>query len=120
MPQPVGEQFGMGERISGVGVDRDRRSLAGREVVGVTGRKPVPGPLRGLGEDTLRLDLGDQLLLCTDGIWGTIEDHVLRDILLDAVDLETAVQTAIDLALAAGAPDNAAIVIARCIVMPAS
>jgi len=72
------------------------------------------------GEDTLRLNAGDQLLLCTDGIWGTIDDNMLRDILLDAVDLEAAVQTAIDLALTAGAPDNAAVIIARCVVVPAS
>lgn len=69
---------------------------------------------------SLRLRAGDQLLLCSDGIWGVLDDDALRRILSDSPDGETAVARAIEEVLAGGAPDNAAIVVARCVTMPAA
>ncbi len=72
------------------------------------------------GQDVLRLRDGDQLLLCSDGIWSVLDDVALLRILSESPDCETAVSTAIRLVLEGGAPDNAAIIVARCQVMPAS
>ena len=72
------------------------------------------------GQDMLTLQSGDQLLLCSDGVWGVISDDELQQILADADDPEQAVATIIDAVLAGGAPDNAAAIVARCNVMPAA
>jgi len=72
------------------------------------------------GEDALDLHDGDQLLLCSDGVWGVIDDNRLQQILTESPDLETVVAIVIREVLAGGAPDNAAIVVARCVVMPAA
>ena len=72
------------------------------------------------GEDVLTLQPADQLLLCSDGVWGVISDDELQQILTDAGDPEQAVATIIDTVLMGGAPDNAAVIVARCTVMPAA
>jgi protein phosphatase len=70
------------------------------------------------GEATLRLREGDRLLLCSDGVWGVLDDDTLRDLLLSSDDCAAIVQEGIRRALAGGAPDNATLVIARCTRMP--
>jgi protein phosphatase len=72
------------------------------------------------GQDMLTLQSEDQLLLCSDGVWGVISDDELQQILTDADDPEQAVATIIDTVLAGGAPDNAAVIIARCTAMLAA
>lgn len=72
------------------------------------------------GEPVLQLRHGDQLLLCSDGIWSVLNDAALLRLLTEAPDCETVVATAIRLVLEGGAPDNAAIIVARCLTMPAS
>ncbi len=72
------------------------------------------------GTSVLELREDDQLLLCSDGVWGVLDDDALREILTSAEDCETAVRIAIRRVLEGGAPDNAAIIVARCTVMPAS
>ncbi len=72
------------------------------------------------GEQLLHLREGDQLLLCSDGIWGTVADDQLRDILTHAPDCETAVREGIQHALKGGSPDNATLIVARCVVTPAT
>ncbi len=64
--------------------------------------------------DVLRLELrrGDVVMLCTDGLWRTVEDDQIRQ----ALTLATPEQACGDLvgrAEAAGAPDNVAVVVAR-------
>src|SRR5690606_35705475 len=71
-----------------------------------------------LGEKTKRLQAGDQLLLCSDGVWGTVDDERLRVILMEAMDGPTAVQVILLDALQAGAPDNASVIVARCSSLP--
>ncbi|GHF65711.1 serine/threonine protein phosphatase PrpC [Deinococcus metalli] len=61
----------------------------------------------------LELTPGDRVLLVSDGVWGEVPDAELMP-LLDTLPLQELVDRLIDLALAAGAPDNAtALVIER-------
>ena len=70
------------------------------------------------GEATLRLQEGDRLLLCSDGIWGVVDDDTLRELLLSSDDCTAIVQLALRRALEGGAPDNATLIVARCTRMP--
>ena len=72
------------------------------------------------GQPSLQLRPGDWILLCTDGVWGSVDDERLRATVVEAADCPTVARVAIEQALRAGAPDNAAIVVARCVRMPAS
>jgi protein phosphatase len=88
------------------------------------GHKSLPeGYIDGLevayGEDTLQLRQGDQLVLCSDGVWGVLDDATLKRILEEARDCESAVQTAIQAVLEGGAPDNISLIVARCHSIPA-
>ena len=58
---------------------------------------------------------GDRYLLCSDGLWSVVEDERLRAALAAGSDPEQTVQNLVDLAYAAGAPDNIAIVVADAI-----
>jgi protein phosphatase len=71
------------------------------------------------GQPTLQLRAGDWLLLCSDGVWGQVDDEQLRTIMSEALDCPTVVRVAIERALQAVAPDNVAAVVARCVEMPA-
>jgi PPM family protein phosphatase len=70
------------------------------------------------GEATLRLREGDLLLLCSDGVWGVVDDDALRELLLGPSDCTAIVQAALRRALADGAPDNATAIVARCTQLP--
>ena len=71
------------------------------------------------GQPSLRLETGDWLLLCTDGVWGSVDDAALSTIFSEALNPPNAARAAIERALDAGAPDNAAAVVARCVEVPA-
>jgi PPM family protein phosphatase len=64
---------------------------------------------------SLQLRAGDRLLLCSDGVWGMVEDDQIRTILSEALDAPTAANVLVDRALQAGAPDNATALVARCV-----
>jgi len=74
--------------------------------------------VRALGADgeadlSLRTAIaGDRYLLCSDGLWSVVDDDELRDALAAGGDPEQTGQRLIDLAYAAGAPDNIAVVVA--------
>lgn len=68
----------------------------------------------------LHLREGDQLLLCSDGVWGVLTDDLLREIMLGATGCPAAVQTIIQRVLEGGAPDNATLIVARCGRMPSN
>ncbi|QLQ38658.1 MerR family transcriptional regulator [Micromonospora robiginosa] len=55
---------------------------------------------------------GDRYLLCSDGLSATVDPAALHAALAGADDPETAVGKLVDLAYAAGAPDNVACVVA--------
>ena len=67
------------------------------------------------GQSSLALRSDDWLLLCSDGLWGTVEDDRIRDVLSEALDCPNAARVLVELALQAGAPDNSSAVVARCV-----
>jgi PPM family protein phosphatase len=56
---------------------------------------------------------GDQLLLCTDGLTGMVEDQIIANVLREAKSAQYACQSLVDLALAAGGVDNITTILAR-------
>jgi len=63
--------------------------------------------------DCFSVDLleGDVLLLCTDGLTNSVEEHELRSKLLERQSLEEAVDRMLDASLRAGAQDNVTILL---------
>ena len=49
---------------------------------------------------------GDILLLCSDGLWGEVEDVDMRDVLNSFSDLDYCAKALVDLAKANGGKDN--------------
>ncbi len=70
------------------------------------------------GAGALQLTEGDVLLLCSDGVWGVLDDSTLRALLLGAGSCTASVRTILERVLTGGAPDNATLLVARCIAMP--
>lgn len=60
-----------------------------------------------------KLQPGDQLLLCTDGLTETVEDDTIAEVLREAESAQSACQSLIDLALAGGGVDNVTVVVTR-------
>ena len=63
--------------------------------------------------DKAGIKVGDQLLLCTDGLTGTVEDLTIANVLSQATSAQSACQDLVDLALAAGGSDNITVVVAH-------
>ena len=59
-----------------------------------------------------KLQPGDQLLLCTDGLTETVEDATINQVLREATSAQSACQSLVDLALAGGGVDNITVVVA--------
>ena len=62
---------------------------------------------------SLELQPGDQLLLCSDGLTGVVEDEAIATTLMEVEDPDEAVDDLIDLANAAGGPDNITVLLLR-------
>ena len=60
-----------------------------------------------------KLQRGDQLLLCTDGLTETVEDSTIASVMRKAKSPQRACQDLVDLALAGGGSDNVTVVLAR-------
>ena len=65
--------------------------------------------------DSMSLELvpGDQLLLCSDGLTGVVDDEAIARTLLEIEDPDAAVAALIDLANEAGGPDNITVLLLR-------
>jgi len=65
--------------------------------------------------DAMTLDLqpGDQLLMCSDGLTGVVEDRVIAELLDTTADPDEAVSRLVQLANQAGGPDNITVVLLR-------
>jgi PPM family protein phosphatase len=62
----------------------------------------------------VQLEVGDSLLLCSDGLWGYVSDQEIERVVANrALDAEAASQALLDLAIAAGGHDNVGIQLAR-------
>jgi protein phosphatase len=60
-----------------------------------------------------RFQKDDLFLLCSDGLWGSVKDQVLAEILHPVTDLEVACHLLIDAANDAGGPDNITALLVR-------
>jgi PPM family protein phosphatase len=60
-----------------------------------------------------RLQGGDQLLLCTDGLTEMVDDELIASVLREASSAQLACTNLVDLALGAGGTDNITVVVAR-------
>jgi len=95
-----------------------RPEMTDEELAGFAHRNVV---MRSLGsKDELEPDVyvnkacaGDLYLLCTDGLWGSVSDPRIADILRSTSDVEAACQLLIDAANAAGGPDNITVLLVR-------
>jgi len=61
--------------------------------------------------DQFSIQKGDRLLICSDGLWGVVDEKTISDMIHHAYDLE---QLACDLVHAAnenGGPDNISVVL---------
>ncbi len=61
-----------------------------------------------------RLQRGDRILLCSDGLHGPVPDHEIARILGAPADIKRVANDLIQAALAAGGPDNVTVVVADC------
>jgi PPM family protein phosphatase len=73
------------------------------------------GVSREVDVDSMSLDLepGDQLLLCSDGLTGVVEDEIIESELTPDVEPQEAIERLVERANAAGGPDNITIVLLR-------
>lgn len=60
-----------------------------------------------------RLQGGDQLLLCTDGLTEMVDDELIASVLRESASAQLACDSLVDLALGAGGTDNITVVLAR-------
>ncbi|MFN0071168.1 MAG: protein phosphatase 2C domain-containing protein, partial [Chloroflexota bacterium] len=72
-----------------------------------------------LGQPRLKLEASDWLLLCSDGVWGSVADDDIRTVLSEAMSSGHAAEALIQRALSAGAPDNATAIVGRVMSLPA-
>lgn len=90
--------------------DEEMAAFAHRNVVTrCVGSKDDVEP--GLHVETIQE--GDIYLLCSDGLWGSVPDPKIRDIVRATGDLEAACQLLIDAANEAGGPDNVSALLVR-------
>jgi len=75
----------------------------------IGGTQVIPEIIDGSG----RLFLNDIYILCTDGVWGVLDDNDFEKILSQVDKLEESCQYFIDLALQKGSKDNLSIIIIR-------
>jgi protein phosphatase len=89
-----------------------RRGVVQRDTAAYAARRSVltrvVGQAAPLVPDSELADLarGDRILLCTDGLYGPVDDETIRDILVEASDPDSAAEQLVEAARARGAPDN--------------
>jgi len=82
-------------------------------------RNVLVNALSGSGEGmsvelhTIELLTGDQLLLCSDGLYSQVAERTIVEQLMRADDAENIVQSLVDASNAAGGADNVTVVLAR-------
>lgn len=61
------------------------------------------------------VEVGDQILLCSDGLSGPVPDADISDILKESIPVEAKVDRLINLAKERGGPDNVTVVLVHCL-----
>lgn len=90
--------------------DEEIASFSHRNVVTrAVGSKPDLEPSLYVG----RFQPEDLFLLCSDGLWGSVKDHTIGEILSSTSDLEAVCQLLVDAANDAGGPDNITVLLVR-------
>jgi PPM family protein phosphatase len=62
---------------------------------------------------SLELEPGDQILLCSDGLTGVVDDATIEELLSAGHDERTTVERLVELANAGGGPDNITVLLLR-------
>jgi serine/threonine protein phosphatase PrpC len=62
--------------------------------------------------ESFKLETGDRILLCSDGLTEMVNDKTITQVLSETTSSRNACQTLVDLALAAGGVDNITVVVA--------
>lgn len=98
----------------------DRNLITPEEARRSPHKNLVTQALGAVSRDELRVDTaqgvlgaGSQLLLCTDGLTGEVEDHDIEEILIDEPRVQGAVDALIQAALNGGGNDNITVVLLR-------
>lgn len=78
----------------------------------------VDGLQAAYGTPSLTLVAGDWLVLCSDGVWGTVADREIQIVTAEALSCQNAARALVDRALQGGAPDNATAIVARAVARP--
>jgi protein phosphatase len=73
------------------------------------GSKPDVDPALYVG----RFQKEDLFLLCSDGLWGSVKDDVIAEILHPVTDLEVGCHLLVDAANDAGGPDNITVLLVK-------
>lgn len=60
-----------------------------------------------------KLEIGDYLVLCSDGLWSVLDDQEFAAVVEKSVSLQEAAQALIDLALARETDDNCSVIVIR-------
>ncbi|TWU51926.1 PP2C family protein-serine/threonine phosphatase [Rubripirellula reticaptiva] len=96
----VWEMEATGQSCQGIPSNVITRSLGPNAVVNVDLEGPFP------------VEVGDQFLLCSDGLTGLVEDNEIG-VLLDCLPAEKAVRVLVDLANLRGGSDNTSVIVVR-------
>ncbi len=62
---------------------------------------------------TLPLEPGDQLLLCSDGLWNMVDEAEILSVVTSSGDVQTACEKLVEAANAADGEDNITVVLVR-------
>lgn len=63
---------------------------------------------------TLAIPSGATFLLCSDGLWGSVQSEEITDVLISDDSLQVKVNRLVDAANAAGGPDNISVCLVKC------
>jgi PPM family protein phosphatase len=104
----------------------DRHLITPEEARRSPHKNLVTQALGAVGEQELRVDsasgtlnVGTQIILCTDGLTGEVTDEAIGDILSDEARAQDAVDALIQAALNGGGNDNITVVLLRALANPA-
>ncbi|GIV85316.1 MAG: hypothetical protein KatS3mg052_2323 [Candidatus Roseilinea sp.] len=96
---------------AGILRDEDRYTHPERSLI----YRSLGDPKTGVSDayEPVRLQPGDWLIVCSDGLWEMVRDEAMRDVLTFAANAQIACDRLVDLANANGGEDNIAVAIGR-------